>query len=142
MFLPNVSLRIRAECEVQTKGFHDAKYKKFARLEDAELFVSGSPSDIAALAVSSNPTSSDPKGKKRAFGPEVADTTGWDIVYSDGACKGNGKVGSIAGVGVWWGVGDPRYFIRHLLKHVLTLSIEETLRKGAPETRLTIGQSS
>ncbi|KDR85557.1 hypothetical protein GALMADRAFT_35681, partial [Galerina marginata CBS 339.88] len=32
----------------------------------------------------------------------------WDIVYSDGACKGNGKVGSIAGVGVWWGPNDSR----------------------------------
>ncbi|KAI0330691.1 ribonuclease H-like protein [Cubamyces sp. BRFM 1775] len=25
------------------------------------------------------------------------------IVYSDGACKGNGQPGSIAGIGVWWG---------------------------------------
>lgn len=50
----------------------------------------------------------DPKGKKRAFGAEVEDTTGWDIVYSDGACKGNGKVGSFAGVGVWWGPNHKR----------------------------------
>ncbi|KAJ8487093.1 hypothetical protein ONZ51_g4401 [Trametes cubensis] len=25
------------------------------------------------------------------------------IVYSDGACKGNGQPGSVAGIGVWWG---------------------------------------
>ncbi|RPD56755.1 ribonuclease H-like protein [Lentinus tigrinus ALCF2SS1-6] len=38
----------------------------------------------------------------------IEDESGWDIVYSDGACKGNGKAGSIAGVGVWWGRDDPR----------------------------------
>ena len=39
----------------------------------------------------------------------IQDESGWDVVYSDGACKGNGKIGSIAGVGVWWGRDDPRY---------------------------------
>jgi ribonuclease HI len=33
---------------------------------------------------------------------------GYDVVYSDGACKGNGQVVSVAGVGVWWGWNDPR----------------------------------
>ena len=32
----------------------------------------------------------------------------WDVVYSDGACKGNGKHGSVAGVGAWYGPDDPR----------------------------------
>jgi hypothetical protein len=61
----------------------------------------------SAKVVKPKPTA-DPKGKKRAFDAEVEDTTGWDIVYSDGACKGNGKVGSFAGVGVWWGPKDKR----------------------------------
>ena len=39
----------------------------------------------------------------------IQDESGWDVVYSDGACKGNGKVGSVAGVGVWWGDNDARY---------------------------------
>ncbi|KAI0746646.1 hypothetical protein C8Q80DRAFT_1176466 [Daedaleopsis nitida] len=30
------------------------------------------------------------------------------VVYTDGSCRGNGKVGSTAGVGVWWGKDDPR----------------------------------
>ncbi|OJT04036.1 Vegetative incompatibility protein HET-E-1 [Trametes pubescens] len=38
----------------------------------------------------------------------IEDESGWDVVYSDGACKGNGKIGSIAGVGVWWGHNDAR----------------------------------
>jgi ribonuclease HI len=36
------------------------------------------------------------------------DESGYDVVYSDGACKGNGQVGSVAGVGVWWGWNDSR----------------------------------
>jgi ribonuclease HI len=39
---------------------------------------------------------------------ELEDESGWDVVYSDGACKGNGQTGSIAGIGVWWGKDDPR----------------------------------
>ncbi|KAI0779252.1 hypothetical protein C8Q74DRAFT_680787 [Fomes fomentarius] len=38
----------------------------------------------------------------------IEDKSGWDVVYSDGACKGNGKVGSVAGVGVWWGENNAR----------------------------------
>ncbi|KAL7278878.1 hypothetical protein ACG7TL_006709 [Trametes sanguinea] len=38
----------------------------------------------------------------------IEDESGWDVVYSDGACKGNGKVGAIAGIGVWWAENYPR----------------------------------
>lgn len=48
------------------------------------------------------------QSKKRGLSPNVEDESGWDVVYSDGACKGNGKTGSVAGVGVWWGHDDPR----------------------------------
>ncbi|THV06488.1 hypothetical protein K435DRAFT_848971 [Dendrothele bispora CBS 962.96] len=40
---------------------------------------------------------------------QMSTETGSDlVVYCDGACKGNGKPGSIAGVGVWWGHDDER----------------------------------
>lgn len=29
-------------------------------------------------------------------------------IYTDGAAKGNGKIGAFAGVGVWFGANDPR----------------------------------
>jgi len=32
-----------------------------------------------------------------------------DVVYTDGACSGNGQYGSVAGIGVWWGPYDTRY---------------------------------
>lgn len=34
--------------------------------------------------------------------------TAEDVVYTDGACAGNGQHGSVAGIGVWWGVDDSR----------------------------------
>ncbi|KAI9511942.1 ribonuclease H-like domain-containing protein [Russula earlei] len=30
------------------------------------------------------------------------------VVYTDGACSGNGQSGSVAGIGVWWGSNDTR----------------------------------
>ena len=97
---------LRADCEAQIKGFPDAKYKKFPSLPAAEQFLNG-----AAPSHTDEASSSDVKGKKRSFGPEIQDVSGWDIVYSDGACKGNGKAGSVAGIGVWWGSNDPRQVI-------------------------------
>ncbi|KAF8956085.1 ribonuclease H-like domain-containing protein, partial [Flammula alnicola] len=100
------------ECEAQTKGFRDAKYKKFQTLSDAQRFLSDNPSSETMESVASSSTATvgtnNTKGKKRTFGREVEDVSSWDVVYSDGACKGNGKLGSIAGVGVWWGPNDPR----------------------------------
>ncbi|KAJ3518011.1 hypothetical protein NLJ89_g133 [Agrocybe chaxingu] len=93
------------ECEAQIKGFPDAKYKKFPNQNLAQDFVAGIES--TAPAGPSTSTSEDGKGKKRIFS-EVEGEFGWSVVYSDGACKGNGKIGSIAGVGVWWGPNDAR----------------------------------
>ncbi|RPD65374.1 RnaseH-domain-containing protein [Lentinus tigrinus ALCF2SS1-7] len=30
------------------------------------------------------------------------------VVYTDGSCRGNGRTGSTAGIGVWWGIDDSR----------------------------------
>lgn len=40
----------------------------------------------------------------------VEDESGWTIAYTDGACKDNGKESAQAGVGVWWGPNDTRYY--------------------------------
>ena len=37
------------------------------------------------------------------------DPEGYDVVYTDGVCKCNGKPVAIAGIGVWYGDGDSRY---------------------------------
>ncbi|KAF5311802.1 hypothetical protein D9619_002783 [Psilocybe cf. subviscida] len=110
------------ECEAQIKGFPGARYKKFNTESEARLFAypnlaEGSQSmatsgQAPASSNTSAPTATgsteDPKGKKRAFGTEVSNPEEWNVVYSDGACKGNGKQDPVAGVGVWWGPDDPR----------------------------------
>lgn len=95
----------RAECEEQTKGFHEPRFKKFATREEAEAFVQG-----VDVAGPSRPPATREVAANSKLGPE------WDVVYSDGACKGNGQNGAVAGVGVWWGPRDPRCaFLRSFL---------------------------
>ena len=89
----------REECQEQVHGFVGARYKKFKTEEEAQAYVAGVP--IAPSWVHS------PASKSPAPG-DVVDETGWDVVYCDGACKGNGMPGSVAGIGVWWGKNDPR----------------------------------
>lgn len=89
----------RKECEQQTKGFPGPAFKKFPTREEADAFVRGI--DVAG------PSSSKPT-RGVAASPNIVVGPDWDVVYSDGACKGNGQEGSKAGVGVWWGAGDPR----------------------------------
>ena len=77
---------------------------------EAQDFIGGAESseidaDGAATAENLNET-------KRTIG-EAENESGWDIVYSDGACKGNGKVDSVAGLGVWWGHHDARCVAQH-----------------------------
>jgi len=38
----------------------------------------------------------------------TSSAAGEDVVYTDGACAGNGQHGSVAGIGVWWGPIDTR----------------------------------
>jgi hypothetical protein len=46
-----------------------------------------------------------------AEGQSRMSATAEDVVYTDGACSGNGQPGSVAGIGVWWAVDDPRYVL-------------------------------
>jgi hypothetical protein len=60
--------------------------------------------------------SKDTKWIQRESSPDVEDESVWDVAYTDGACKGNGTPGSVAGIGVWWGRDNPRYAKRVSLK--------------------------
>ncbi|KAG8879367.1 hypothetical protein FRB98_005685, partial [Tulasnella sp. 332] len=124
------------ECEDNTKGFPGALHKKFNTLREAEQYVGVMPIETSATQaaaaaaallaeeftltpspVSSRPTSSKPyekpkpaKSKPKVKAPEPIpwDKTHWTVVYTDGASQGNGRPGARAGVGVWYGVNDPR----------------------------------
>ncbi len=106
-----LSLFCRKHCEAQIKGFPNARHKKFVSLRDAQEFVTGADASNTPHSEEESPKSasgSKTGGQKRFFA-EIEDESGWDVVYSDGACKGNGKVGSVAGLGIWWGEDDARY---------------------------------
>ncbi|KAF9453889.1 ribonuclease H-like protein [Macrolepiota fuliginosa MF-IS2] len=92
-----------AECEAQIKNYARAVFKKFSSAAEAEAFVKDGPSTTAPA----QPSEVKSRGQKRTFG-NVDDESQWTIVYSDGACKGNGQAAPVAGVGVYWGPNDQR----------------------------------
>lgn len=120
----------RADCEDQVKGYARAKFKKFNTFRQAEAFIAElnlerKPNDDEEAAnvyaeaaeafvpqlVASTSTSNIPTVKPVApIHQEKPVKEGWDVVYCDGACKGNGKGEdtAVAGVGVWWEDDDPR----------------------------------
>ncbi|KAI8986838.1 ribonuclease H-like domain-containing protein [Trametes punicea] len=122
------------ECRTQVLNYNGAKYKKFVDLKDAEswmdinvgpdvarqamvdfltsntAFQKSPPSPSAeAIVPSSTPPLNRPPSAIQADNTAIAHrSTGPHVVYCDGACRGNGRSGSVAGVGVWWGQDDPR----------------------------------
>lgn len=90
------------DCEQQTKGFGGPVFKKFPTREEADAFVRGVVTTTRPPVSKSTSTRGTASTSKIIAGPD------WDVVYSDGACKGNGQHGAKAGVGIWWGPGDPR----------------------------------
>lgn len=72
------------ECQQSIKGFSGAKYKKFETREDAEHFIQS-------------------YGSKSVYEYEPD-----YYVYTDGACRHNGTRNARAGIGIFFGVDDPR----------------------------------
>ena len=75
----------RDDCREQVAHHPRAMYKKLKTLDEAERWMKGDDASGTAHT-----------------------TTSEDVVYTDGACSRNGQVGSVAGIGVWWGPSDPR----------------------------------
>ena len=123
------------------KGFPGATHKKFKSVAEANQWLAthGVTADTLAapppVASSSTAKPARPSPIARPQKPEgsktqgrvkpgngsllgkdvIQDTTGWLVVYSDGACKGNGKYGAVAGVGVWWGPDDTRFVLWNVI---------------------------
>ncbi|PFH49677.1 hypothetical protein AMATHDRAFT_62646 [Amanita thiersii Skay4041] len=106
-----------SECEAQIKNFPGAQFKKFANAADAEAFAMGNAGTpgasisstivVPSLPPPANAVGNIPNARKRPSSVEL-DESGYDVVYCDGACRRNGRNGSFAGIGVWWGPDDPR----------------------------------
>tara|TARA_Y100000768_G_C23882213_1_gene635813 strand:- start:128 stop:1015 length:888 start_codon:yes stop_codon:yes gene_type:complete len=73
------------ECSNSVKGFKGAVYKKFDTKQEAENFIS-----------SVNKTKIQSNNDVDYF------------VYTDGACSNNGKLNSLAGIGIFFGIDDNR----------------------------------
>ncbi|KAJ2964144.1 hypothetical protein NQZ79_g1000 [Umbelopsis isabellina] len=115
-----------SECELQVKGFPNARYKKFMTEAEANAFISmGAKEPEANVGLEAAPgkarhtstgsfivdifpsSTSRQEGiaiKKREQSPEE----GTSVVYTDGASAGNGTAKAFAGVGVYFGPNDPR----------------------------------
>ncbi|KIK78316.1 hypothetical protein PAXRUDRAFT_16935 [Paxillus rubicundulus Ve08.2h10] len=111
---------VEDDCDAQVNGFAGAVYKKLHTEAEAREFIGAKPTvastsgfvdapPIPSMSLSDG--ASDPKMVVKAVETvrsTAKDEMDCDIVYCDGSCKGNGQPGSVAGIGVWWGHGDPR----------------------------------
>ncbi|KAF2688771.1 ribonuclease H-like protein [Lentithecium fluviatile CBS 122367] len=111
----------------QVTGFKGGKQKSFMTREEAQNYVdegrrlataASTPISLkghlnSAILSADTSEKSFKKQKKNdgsAAVPETNDSyePGPLIIYTDGAAKGNGKLGAVAGIGIWFGPDDPR----------------------------------
>lgn len=85
------------DCQKQTKGFPKAMFKKFKTKQEAEYFSKHGREE---------PLDSEP-GQVLPVN-EIDNIGNYTVVYTDGCARGNGKIGSYGGIGVWYGDDDSR----------------------------------
>lgn len=138
------------EAQVQIQGVKGPKYKKFGTRREAEEFVRSGGGKNASLGGKGKrgrggdeeEKDEDEKDEDNSDGgvdgeraSKKARTAkgGWGKeevvkVWTDGSSRGNGKVGALAGVGVWFGEGDSRFvflfsFLSSLSHSLISLSL-------------------
>lgn len=90
------------------------KYKKFGTKAEAEAFVKSGwktskvAQSTAAQEAKVKQDEDGPALKKAKISGEVPSRKRVARVYTDGSSLGNGQKGAMAGVGVFFGVNDPR----------------------------------
>lgn len=98
------------ECCASINEFPHAKFQKFSSQEEAECFIQTYSMDSTT---------------KQSFRPIEPEMTRWKFssdefvpdyyVYTDGACSNNGRKNASAGIGVFFGINDPRNISRPVL---------------------------
>jgi ribonuclease HI len=83
-----------AEAKKEIDGFHGARYKKFKSKEDAESFIKGNGSLILGQFGITNIIPTISPSLNSQVSPHPNDAL---IVFTDGACKGNGSQNAKAG---------------------------------------------
>ncbi|KAM0162281.1 hypothetical protein ACHAQE_001804 [Botrytis cinerea] len=103
-----------ADAKKQIDGVKGPKYKKFTTREEAEEFVREGGKANKKVKTGSGKEESEKKvvkGKGKVTVEEKAqEVSKGDMikVWTDGSSRGNGKVGAVAGYGVFFGDGDER----------------------------------
>ncbi|KAL6736919.1 hypothetical protein Aduo_007219 [Ancylostoma duodenale] len=115
------------QCRAEVNGFPQARYKKFGTEREAQEFIANYQLGRRAAVSSRPPTggsdlaqssivSRKRKGAVAVSGADYVppkrlkdcDLAIWKdapVVYTDGACSGNGRKAAKAGYGVYWGSG-------------------------------------
>ncbi|CAN3362011.1 hypothetical protein DICA2_D23948 [Diutina catenulata] len=103
-------------CKQHVDGFAGAKYKKFPTSGEAHAFVEEYAGHAAASSVTQPSSTSKPAASKKTENLQnslpsrpTPSLEFVDEIYTDGACRGNGqRAMAMAGIGVFYGDGDPR----------------------------------
>lgn len=102
-----------ADCRKYVIGHKGSVYKSFRSAAEAEAFTLDSPTATApqGMEQQETPARRERVGTVRCPEPVNRATGGSSahlVLYTDGACSKNGKKGSRAGYGVYFGENDPR----------------------------------
>ncbi|KAM3719517.1 Ribonuclease [Dirofilaria immitis] len=95
------------ECERQVKGYRNARYKRFATQSDAIAFIlQNNATRHTGTGKSSRFELSSTTELQKSPCSQLASQNMWEkvpVVYTDGACSYNGRLGVAAGIGIYWG---------------------------------------
>ncbi len=96
------------EARPQVENIKGPKYRRFDTRAEAEEFVrSGGKSSTVAASKEKTAGSSNEPAAKRNKATKASNRRVLQV-YTDGSSRGNGKIGAVAGVGVYFGEDDPR----------------------------------
>jgi len=98
------------ECKASVIGYKGAKYKKFETNEEAAQYIADYQANRCSPTMNTNTTS--------RFVPDY-------YVYTDGSCIHNGKPEAKAGIGIYFGAGDPRNVSRTVVAEKVTNNVAE-----------------
>ena len=91
-------------CLESVKGYRNALYKKFDSEEEAKIYI-----ELNNI-ISENP----PIEVATTIPPPPEEFVPDYYVYTDGACSNNGKKDACAGIGLFFGLNDPRNVSRRI----------------------------
>jgi len=105
------------ECSAAITNVKGPKYKKFESRGDALEFIrihgnEAAQNWLAQQGENQQPPAKKTRATKQRAEPDVVVPADLELalthVYTDGSSRSNGRANAVAGVGVYFGVGDPR----------------------------------